>query len=113
LWLLLYASTSRWLNWSVADRTHIVNLVPSSGFVGVVVLPDPPPASGHGQGEGGQRRCDAEAAAADAGRHGRPVCATCHVFSFGRALKRYFDARLASKPVQPHRKPFRHRTEIG
>jgi hypothetical protein len=43
LWLALYASTSRRLNWSVADRTHIVNLVPSSGFVGVVVPPDPPP----------------------------------------------------------------------
>src|SRR6266545_1506382 len=36
LWLWLYASTSRWLNWSVAARTHIVSWVPSSGLA---VLP--------------------------------------------------------------------------
>src|SRR5689334_21560296 len=47
LWLALYASTSRWLNWSVADRTHIVSCVPSSGLAAVVVdvLPLPQAAS--------------------------------------------------------------------
>src|SRR6185437_4090228 len=38
LWDLLYASTSRWLNWSVAERTHMVSLVPSSGLLLVVEL---------------------------------------------------------------------------
>src|SRR5215470_6241223 len=41
LWLLLYASTNRWLNWSVAERTHIVSWVPSSGLLLLV----PPPLS--------------------------------------------------------------------
>src|SRR5689334_11407618 len=44
LWDLLYASTSRWLNWSVAERTHMVSLVPSSGLLLVVeLLLLPPP----------------------------------------------------------------------
>src|SRR5215470_9512429 len=33
LWLALYASTNRLLNSSVAERTHMVSWVPSSGTV--------------------------------------------------------------------------------
>src|SRR3954463_11848254 len=43
LWLELYASTRRWLNWSVAERTHIVSWAPSSGLPLVLVLLSPLP----------------------------------------------------------------------
>src|SRR3954464_10954662 len=42
-WLELYASTRRWLNWSVAERTHIVSWAPSSGLPLVLVLSSPLP----------------------------------------------------------------------
>src|SRR5215475_4764667 len=45
LWLALYASTRRWLNWSVAERTHMVSWVPSSGLLLVDLLPPLPQAA--------------------------------------------------------------------